>query len=309
MSRETIRCRGVMGRANATLAAGLTGAIPRPIRRMLVVFGVALWGCVGAAHAAPSAEQNFTSFCGACHTIGGGQRVGPDLKGVTERRSREWLIKFITNSQAMIASGDPDANAVFEKYNKTVMPNAPYSQPQIEEIIAFIGGSGGGTAAAAAPPEVTIEATPEEVARGQALFQGTDRFVNGGAPCLSCHHVSGDTVFGGGVLAKELTDAFSRMGAGGIQGILQAPPFPVMQQAYAQHALTPTEMRALTAYLQEAGGRSAKAFSQPRENTLKLAVSGFGGFGILMVIYGAIWRRRKSYPVNHEVFARQVRSE
>ncbi|MCK6554278.1 cytochrome c [Candidatus Binatia bacterium] len=310
MSRDTIRCRGVMERATPTLTAGPFGAMLSLLGRALVILGAVVSGALPALPAAGSpAQDNFNAFCGACHTIGGGQRVGPDLKGATERRSREWLVTFITNSQAMIAAGDPDAKALFEKYNKTVMPNAPYSRAQIEEIIDLMAGGGGAAAPAVAAAEVRIEATPEEVTKGQALFQGTQRFANGGAPCLSCHHVSGDTVFGGGVLAKELTDAFSRMGAAGLQGILQAPPFPVMQQAYATHALTRTEINALTAYLQEAGGRTTAGFGQPRENAVKLAFSGLGGFSVLMVLYGAIWRRRKSYPVNHDVFARQVRSE
>ena len=34
----------------------------------------------------------FQQQCAACHTIGGGTLVGPDLQDVTSRRDREWLV-------------------------------------------------------------------------------------------------------------------------------------------------------------------------------------------------------------------------
>jgi len=43
-------------------------------------------------------EELFLKNCFACHTIGSGKRVGPDLKGVEERRSIEWIGKFILSS-------------------------------------------------------------------------------------------------------------------------------------------------------------------------------------------------------------------
>src|SRR5499433_3656295 len=38
----------------------------------------------------------FKKLCAPCHTIGVGDRVGPDLRGVVERRQRTWLARFIT---------------------------------------------------------------------------------------------------------------------------------------------------------------------------------------------------------------------
>jgi cytochrome c2 len=43
----------------------------------------------------PEAAATFNGRCTACHTYGKGIKVGPDLKGVTERRKRDWLLKFI----------------------------------------------------------------------------------------------------------------------------------------------------------------------------------------------------------------------
>ena len=35
----------------------------------------------------------FKANCTACHMIGGGRLVGPDLQGITEKRTKDWLKK------------------------------------------------------------------------------------------------------------------------------------------------------------------------------------------------------------------------
>lgn len=284
--------------------------IPFVARRMLIAIAamVAFWQPSPADAQTATGEANFNKLCGACHTVGGGRRVGPDLSGVGQRRSEDWLLKFIASSQKVIKEGDPTAVALFEEYNKTVMPDAPYSPEEIKGILAFIakgptaGAAGAAGAVAALPP-----AAPEEVRIGQMLFHGSEPFANGGPACASCHHVEQNAVIGGGVLAKELTTAAGRMGADGVRAIVNAPPFPVMEQAYKDHALTEKETLAVVAYLRDANARNP--YAQPREDGIKLAVGGFGGLIGLLAIYGLIWRRRKQYPVNKKIFARQVQSQ
>lgn len=88
------------------------------------------------------AEANF-AVCKACHTIGGGKLIGPDLKGVTERREEAWLLSFIKNSQAMIDSGDPIAIQVWEDHNKIPMPpNPQLNDDQIKDILLYIENGG-----------------------------------------------------------------------------------------------------------------------------------------------------------------------
>lgn len=76
--------------------------------------------------------------CAACHTIGKGKLIGPDLSGVTQRRDREWLIRFIHNSQAVIQSGDEYAVKLFEAHNKIPMPPSTYNDQQINAILDYI---------------------------------------------------------------------------------------------------------------------------------------------------------------------------
>lgn len=280
------------------------------VRRMLLTIAAIVAVCQSSPASAQTAagEANFNKVCGACHTIGGGRRVGPDLNGVTQRRSEEWLVKFIASSQKMVKEGDATAVALFDEY-KVVMPDSTYSQDEIKGVIAHIAkgppaGAAGGAAAPAAAPRA---ATSEEVQLGRLLFHGSTGFEKGGPACASCHHVEQNAVVGGGVLAKELTTAVGRMGAEGVHAIVNAPPFPVMEQAYKAKALTEKEASAVVAYLNDANTRSP--YAQPREDGIKLALGGLGGLAGLLGLYGLIWRRRKTHPVNDRVFARQLRSQ
>lgn len=104
------------------------------------------------------AEKNF-AVCKACHTIGGGRLVGPDLKGVTERREEAWLLKFIKNSQEMVLAGDPIAVQLFEEYNKIPMPPNPLTDDQIRDILLYI--EAGGVTAEGAEVEAEVELIEE----------------------------------------------------------------------------------------------------------------------------------------------------
>lgn len=54
--------------------------------------------------------------------------VGPGLKGISERRPIEWIVSWVHNPQAMIASGDKYANDLYNKFNKAAMTPIPTSQ-------------------------------------------------------------------------------------------------------------------------------------------------------------------------------------
>ena len=86
--------------------------------------------------AQPDGAQIYKANCTACHTIGGGRLVGPDLEGVTEKRKADWLKQWINSSSELIASGDADAIAIFEEYNKVAMTDFYFSD---EEMVALLG--------------------------------------------------------------------------------------------------------------------------------------------------------------------------
>lgn len=259
-------------------------------------------------------EQLFQTTCFACHTIGAGRLVGPDLAGVHESRSQEWLEQFVMSSQTMVKNGDPDAVALVAEYNGIVMPDALMSEPQIRDLLNYIRvkstalKSAGGESATVAvqPAPAAVPATQEDIEGGQAMFQGTVRFENGGAACNSCHDVRNDAVIGGGILATELTKVFSRMGRAGVQAILGQAPFPVMQAAYADQPLSAKEVTALVAFLEYA---DSEEYNQlPRDYGIGLFLSGVVGAGVLFLFFGIFWRGRKIGSVNQEIYDRQVTS-
>ena len=254
----------------------------------------------------------FKQMCVACHTINGGILVGPDLANVHDRRSDEWLQKFITSSQTLINSGDPDAVAVFQQFNKIVMPDPPFSNDQIAAIIIYIKAASGGEAGAAeqeaaASVDTGIGSTEEDIIMGQNLFQGKIRLENSGPACISCHDVKNDAVIGGGILARELTTVFSRMGEPGVRAILGSAPFPVMQQAYVNKPLTDEEIFSIVSFLEQAD--KDHMFQQPRDYGVKLAGTGVVGLIVLLGVYSLLWYKRKKKLVNEDVFDRQIKSE
>jgi nitrite reductase (NO-forming) len=85
--------------------------------------------------AAQRAKLAFESKCLACHTIAGGDRMGPDLYGVTKRRDEAWLARWLKSPEQML-QGDATAKAMLDKY-KVPMPNQGLSDTEVKEYIAY----------------------------------------------------------------------------------------------------------------------------------------------------------------------------
>jgi protein SCO1 len=83
-------------------------------------------------------QAMFKKICAPCHTIGVGDRVGPDLRGVTQRRERAWLSSFIREPAKMRAQQDPVAIALAAKYPGVHMPTLRVSEIDATDLIAYI---------------------------------------------------------------------------------------------------------------------------------------------------------------------------
>jgi len=83
-------------------------------------------------------EYVFTKHCAACHTIGDGDRIGPDLAGITGRRDAAWLTRFISAPDAVRASGDPIAKALANKYKPAIMPRLGVAEDDVKVILSYI---------------------------------------------------------------------------------------------------------------------------------------------------------------------------
>ncbi len=83
-------------------------------------------------------EKLFKANCASCHVPTAKKLIGPGLEGITQKRDREWLYKWIKNSTELIKSGDKDAVAIFEEYNKVVMPPQPLTNEQIDKVLYYV---------------------------------------------------------------------------------------------------------------------------------------------------------------------------
>ena len=90
----------------------------------------------GGADAAKGKEI-FNANCAACHKLDA-KMTGPALRNVGSKYDKEWLYKWIANSQALIKSGDAQAVAVWNEYKPSVMNNFPQlSKGDIDNVIAY----------------------------------------------------------------------------------------------------------------------------------------------------------------------------
>ena len=79
----------------------------------------------------------YNANCAACHKLNK-KLIGPALKGVSAKYEKEWLYSWIKNSAALIKSGDEQAVAIYEEYNKVAMNAFPQlSNEDIDNILAY----------------------------------------------------------------------------------------------------------------------------------------------------------------------------
>ncbi|MCF8258781.1 MAG: cytochrome c [Flavobacteriales bacterium] len=265
----------------------------------------------GLSAMAQDGEAVFKQNCSACHKLGT-RLVGPDLNGVIGKRSEDWVRKFIAGSQTMVKAGDKDAVAISDEFNKMVMPDFALTGADLTALIGFLASTGQQTTTAiatTADPQAAVAPivyTDEDVVRGRAYFQGG---LSGGGPaCVSCHNATGEGVIPGGLLAKDLTNVFARMGHAGIAGILGAPPFPAMSSAYSgTAALTDEEVHSLAAFFEHTDKAMAGQVAVAGGQTTML-IWGSTGLVVILALIGITWKGRLRRSVRHEIDSRQLRS-
>lgn len=125
--------------------------------KLIIIFVLMFVGFSGYAQSL-SGKEMFNGNCKACHSIGGGDIVGPDLAGISDRRDVDWIKRFVLNSQEMVNAGDEQAVEVFNKYNKIAMPPHKFSDEELDQLIGYIDEAG---LEASAAKEQTEVATPK----------------------------------------------------------------------------------------------------------------------------------------------------
>jgi mono/diheme cytochrome c family protein len=214
---------------------------------------------------ADSGKELFEKECAGCHTIGGGDSGGPDLKGVAGMRTAAWLERIVVEPEKLTAEKDPIQLGLVKKYGGE-MPNLGLSRKDARKIIAYLqevspvvpGAALSGPAPPAEPASMPAETavTPELVALGKALFIGDKPFANGGAPCAACHSF-GYSGITWGALASDLSVRAAAIGEQGLRGMLKSLNFPIMRKTYANKPLTDDEITALAVFAKDAAARKA----------------------------------------------------
>ena len=112
-------------------------------------------------------EKIFKQNCTACHMVTDAKLVGPGLKGVTEKYEKEWLVKWIRNSQKLIESGDARAIKIFEEYNKSVMNSFYFDDSEFSDLLAYL----------ADPPEEAQEVKVTDVVAENNAMSGSTQMM------------------------------------------------------------------------------------------------------------------------------------
>jgi mono/diheme cytochrome c family protein len=233
---------------------------------------------------AAEGQDLFKQKCSACHTIGAGKLIGPDLQGVTQRRDLDWLQRMISGPDKLLAAQDPVLTPLVAEYNNFLMPNLGLTQTQVQAVIAYLENPGSvGQAQPVALPN------SGDQGRGRQYFRGALRLANGGPNCIACHSTADLPALGGGSLGPDLTQVAQRLGDQGLASALQTLPFPTMQGIFANRMLTPAEQADLYAYFQ-----SVKMMQPARENPQVW----FWGIGVAgsLVLFGVLrfyWPRQR----------------
>ena len=258
----------------------------------------------------------YEEHCAACHTIGGGDSVGPDLKGVTDRRKAGWLGRVIAEPDKLAAENDPEQLALVKKWGME-MPNLGINRENALEIIEYLmegaapakgaaAAARGGKAVpstAAVPVKTAPEVKPAGAAgAGRELFFGTRRLAAGGPACAGCHSVSAGNITAGGSYSVSLSGTFKKLGVNGIKAVLTTLPFPVKAAAFKGRAVTEAEIYDLAAFLEVAG----KADPEPGDGLKKLVFAGFLAAAGAIVLIALVWSGRKKKGVKDDILSRQA---
>jgi len=86
----------------------------------------------------PPGQALFVKLCAGCHTVGKGDRAGPDLNGVTNRHGRPWISNYIRDPAKMRAQNDPAALALVANYPNVRMPNMGLSENDAADLLSYV---------------------------------------------------------------------------------------------------------------------------------------------------------------------------
>jgi mono/diheme cytochrome c family protein len=234
----------------------------------------------------------FRKNCSNCHTVGGGRLTGPDLKDVSQRKDREWLIKFMMDPQAVIDSGDAYALKILSESRNVPMPKLPgMTRERSEYLLDLIDAESKLEKSQFKGLQISDKPfTDEDRTHGREIFLGSARLEAGGAACISCHDMHDTQALGGGRLGPDLTNVYERLKDRKVLSAwLTAPATETMQPIFKNHPLTEGEIHALVAYFEDSAGQTP---ADPTASRVALLLIGVLMAAGIIFAMDAIWKRR-----------------
>lgn len=82
--------------------------------------------------------------CKSCHDTGDKKKVGPGLKGITNRASKEWIAKWLEDTQAVWDANDSYTQELKKRVKKEGKPKSAHKPPvkltaeQITDVIDYL---------------------------------------------------------------------------------------------------------------------------------------------------------------------------
>ncbi len=237
-------------------------------------------------------EQYFKQNCFSCHTIGGGRLTGPDLKGVSERQDREWLVNWILDPVGILRNGDPYAVKLQKESRGALMTRSPgITRDLAEALLDLIDEESAVEESVFAGLQISDRPLLEEdIVEGKRLFTGALPLVNGGPSCIGCHTVNRLGGLGGGRLGPNLTRAYATLeGRRGLSAWLSAPPSQVMAPVFRERPLDGEEILPLLAFLKNETEEDSPEYKAALVNFL---LFGLVGAIAVLVLFDLLWRKR-----------------
>ncbi len=264
------------------------------VRGLLLLCALRI-GSASAQSPQSSAGTMFEKKCYSCHNIGNGDKKGPDLKGLTARRSGAWIHEFAKSPAAMNRKGDPAAAELFRKFAPEVMPDQDLTDDQIDALVAFIEDlSKKNQIFVPAGARLSRAIAPGDADSGFRLFTGRAVLQRGATACIACHHINGAGTLGGGTLGPNLTAVNIKYRDPELISVLQNSNFPTMNSVFATRQLTEEEIVQLFALFQNSKQAHPTAPARPGGPAIepKFLLIGFGALLFALVALNLIWKGR-----------------
>ncbi len=183
---------------------------------------------------ARAGEQLFQTKCLSCHTVGEGDRIGPDLKDIHTRRERDWLVRWMKDPVNM-AKTDPIGREIFVQHNNVPMPPPGLDDAEIGQVLDYVEYQSGQEVAARDDGPIELAAA--------AFDQAKDLYFN---RCAGCH----GTLRAGATGPNIQPERTRQLGTAGITAILHNGT-PGGMPAWGQMGLmTDEEIDLMARYIQ-----------------------------------------------------------